>query len=74
MPLGIDRLQLVDQAEHLVQPLGHAARLFGADGDAGETRDALDLVGGQGHGARLIEAKCGKSPALRLPEVRLRVS
>src|SRR5258707_5072989 len=48
-PGGIDRFQLVDQAEDPVQSLDGVSRLLRPDADAGKLRDAADLVVGKRH-------------------------
>jgi hypothetical protein len=77
---GIDGLELVDQAEYLVQSLRDAARVLRGDVDAGKAGDALQLVGGQGHAgsmnkwARISPGSMLAALARRLPEVAVRVS
>jgi hypothetical protein len=43
---SVDRLQLVDEAQHPVQAVAHLGRLLIADRDAGKLRNAADLVVG----------------------------
>jgi hypothetical protein len=43
---GVDRAHSVDQAEDPVQPLEHGCGFLGLDRDAGEPRDASDVVVG----------------------------
>src|SRR5690606_32821363 len=46
----VDRLQPLDQAEHGVELAERALGLVVGQPDAGQHRDALDVVEGQGHG------------------------
>ena len=49
MPVGVDRLHLLDQGEDAVELIASAFGFRGGDIDAGQLRDAVHVVQGQGH-------------------------